>query len=389
LTTSRIDRQNILNNEFALGEIRDKTEIRGVVWEGKLMFTRDMAASYFEVDVRTIGRCIERNKEELSENGYEVLRGERLRDFLATMAASDFAKDTNVLNKTPAEGMDIDVHTIATEEGKDTNVLSLSAGDGKDINVLTMAAPDFDMDIDVHIKTHRIEVFDFRAFLNLSMLLSGSEKAKALRQMMLDIVIDLINQRTGGSTKYINQRDKDYITASLQEDDYRSQFMAAMEEYVVEERGKCANVTDMIYVSIFKEKAMEYKAILDLKASENEKDTFYSEILDIIAAYEAGLADELKSAYGKKGCKLTVVEVDELFKRFEGLALWKPLIHRGRVKMASRDLALREAFHYQLSEYIRPLDQEEYDKFLGAAAEELERLMEENRYVLQRLKERE
>ena len=71
------------------------------------------------------------------------------------------------------------------------------------------------------------------------------------------------------------------------------------------------------------------------------------------------------------------------------MALWKPLIHRGRIKMASRDMALRDAFHYQLSEYIQPLDKEEYEKFLGAAGDELERLMEENQAVLKRLKERE
>lgn len=33
--------------------------------------------------------------------------------------------------------------------------------------------------------------------------------------------------------------------------------------------------------------------------------------------------------------------------------------------MASRDMALRDAFHYQLKEYIKPLDAEEYEKFLG------------------------
>ena len=52
-------------------------------------------------------------------------------------------------------------------------------------------------------------------------------------------------------------------------------------------------------------------------------------------------------------------------------------------------MALRDAFHYQLSEYIQPLDKEEYEKFLGAAGEELERLMQENKDVLKRLKERE
>ena len=42
------------------------------------------------------------------------------------------------------------------------------------------------------------------------------------------------------------------------------------------------------------------------------------------------------------------------------MALWKPLIQRGRVKMASRDMALRDAFHYQLAEYIQPLDKDDY-----------------------------
>ena len=52
-------------------------------------------------------------------------------------------------------------------------------------------------------------------------------------------------------------------------------------------------------------------------------------------------------------------------------------------------MALRDAFHYQLSEYIQPLDKDEYQKFLGAAGDELERLMQENQAVLKRLKERE
>lgn len=55
--------------------------------------------------------------------------------------------------------------------------------------------------------------------------------------------------------------------------------------------------------------------------------------------------------------------------------------------MASRDMALRDAFHYQLKEYIRPLEKNEYERFLGDAGHELEKLMDENRDVLARLKE--
>lgn len=333
LTNSRLDRQNILNNDIAVEEIQAKSGVEGIMWEGKIYVTREMTAQFFDVDIRTVSRYLEQNSQELSENGYEVLRGKKLKSFL------EAAKNS-----------------------------------GKDINVPT--------------KTTVLGVFDFRAFLNMAMLLSESEKARALRQLMLDIVIDLINRKTGGGTKYINQRDKDFVFSSLQEDNYRRRFTDALKNYVEDNRFKYAHFTDMIYVSIFKEKAKEYKKILDLKANDKVRDTFYSEILDIIAAYESGLSDAIKQKYEKLGRVLLQSEVEELFRSFENLALWKPLIQRGRIKMASRDMALRDAFHYQLSEYITPLDKEEYQKFLGAAGDELDRLMQENQEVLRRLKER-
>ncbi len=334
LTVSRIDRQNILNNEIAIEEVQAKSGVEGIVWNGKLYITREMTSKYFNVDIRTISRYIEQNNEELVANGYEVLRGKRLKSFMS--AVESFGKDINVPTKTTVLG-----------------------------------------------------VFDFRAFLNMAMLISESENARALRQLMLDIVIDLINRKTGGGTKYINQRDKDFVYSSLQEDNYRRQFTDALKLYVADYKYKYAYFTDMIYVSIFKEKANEYKKILDLKASDKVRDTFYSEILDIIAAYESGLADAIKKEYERVGHILSKNETEILFRNFENMALWKPLIQRGRVKMASRDMALRDAFHYQLSEYIQPLDKDEYQKFLGATGDELERLMQENSEVLKRLKERE
>ena len=334
LTVSRIDRQNILNNDLAVQEIQEKSGIQGILWENKIYITREDVATFFEVDIRTISRYIEQNNEELTQNGYEVLRGKRLKDFL--------------------------------EAGQER----------------------FAKDIYVPSKIRQLGVFDFKSFLNLAMLLSESDRAKALRQMMLDIVIDLINRKTGGGTKYINQRDKDFLFSSLQEDNYRRNFTDALKNCVEDNRYKYAHFTDMIYVSIFKEKANEYKKILDLKANEKVRDTFYSEILDIIAAYESGLADAIQREYARVGHMLSIQETEMLLKSFESMALWKPLIQRGRVKMASRDMALRDAFHYQLAEYIQPLDKDDYQKFLGAAGDELDRLMQENQAVLKRLKER-
>ena len=334
LTTSRLDRQNILNNEIAIKEIEETANVDAVFFKDNLYVTKEMAAEFFQVDVRTIERYISAYSDELKSNGYLILRGRDLKEFLRCY----------------------DAH--------------------------------FGADIYVGTKTTVLGVFDFRAFLNLAMLISESDRARALRQMMLDVVIDLINRKTGGGTKYINQRDKDFVYSSLQEDNYRRQFTDALKNYVEEDRFKYAHFTDLIYVSIFKERAKEYKKILDLKASDNVRDTFYSEILNIIAAYESGLAEAIRLESERMGRVLLRREVEELFKHFEGMALWKPLIQQGRIKMASRDMALRDAFHYQLSEYIQPLDKDEYQKFLGATGDELERLMQENSEVLRRLKER-
>ena len=44
LTTSKIDRQNILNNELAVNEIQKQTGIQGILYEGRLRFTKSMVA---------------------------------------------------------------------------------------------------------------------------------------------------------------------------------------------------------------------------------------------------------------------------------------------------------------------------------------------------------
>ena len=80
--------------------------------------------------------------------------------------------------------------------------------------------------------------------------------------------------------------------------------------------------------------------------------------------------------------------MSDLFAEFENLPHWKPLLERARTKMASRDLGLRDAFHKQLEQYIKPLEKSEYDKFLGQEGADIEALMKENSDVLKRLKER-
>ena len=89
LTTSQVDRQNILNNENAVAEIQNQTGLQGIIFEGRLRFTKAMVASFFEVEVRTIERYVSENLEEISANGYEIIKGKRLKDFLNCVLNQD------------------------------------------------------------------------------------------------------------------------------------------------------------------------------------------------------------------------------------------------------------------------------------------------------------
>ena len=171
----------------------------------------------------------------------------------------------------------------------------------------------FATDINVGRKIRALSVFDFRAFLNIAMLLVESETAAELRRIMLDIVIDTINQKAGGGTKYINQREQDFIGAFLQEENYRREFTDALRDYVDMVNAKYGLYTDKIYQSIFKEKAKEYRQVLKLSEKERIRDTFYSEILTLISSYECGLASMIKEQSVQLGRKLNNWELSDLF----------------------------------------------------------------------------
>lgn len=50
--------------------------------------------------------------------------------------------------------------------------------------------------------------------------------------LYLDIVVDNLNPKLGGSAKYVNQRDDDYLIAKLREPEYRKEFTNALNDYL-------------------------------------------------------------------------------------------------------------------------------------------------------------
>ena len=86
LVNSNVARQNVLNNKYALAEMQKAIGLRGVIFEGELKFTKQQLTSFFEVSSRTIYGCLRNNEQELKKNGYDVLEGNRLKDFELAMS---------------------------------------------------------------------------------------------------------------------------------------------------------------------------------------------------------------------------------------------------------------------------------------------------------------
>lgn len=368
LTKSAVDRQNILNNPEFLQEFQDFLGITGMVYEGEIRFTTAQIADFYDVSSKTIKRYVETAEKELSHNGYCVLKGAKLKEFKTLFG-----------------------HLVYADIEEDSQ---------RDINVpLSKKEGDFEKDINVPLKKELTEkqklnrlkalaVFNFRAFLNIGMLLTESEKAKSIRSSILDIVIDSLSKKLGGSTKFINQRDEDYLVAMLREPQYRKEYVSALSRYLDMGKAKYSFYTDAVYQAIFNENAAEYKQVLKLEDTENPRETMYSEILKLIASFEIGIADEMKSKYQELGRQLTPIELNQLIKKFAEQRFWIPQLEDARIKMATRDYGFRDVVHNRLEKYIQSISPNDYQKFLGEQSKTLQERIDENIEIFKRLKDR-
>lgn len=353
LTTSLDDRKKILADTDTVKIIYDNLGFQGVLFDGRYRFTKQQLSRFYEVDSRTIERLLENFSKELSENGYELFKGSRLRllkeAFLQKVKSNDVS-DTYVGDITQVSENDI----------------------------FSSSAPS-------------VGIFTFKSVLNIGMLLTSSEKAKQVRSAILDIVIDVLNKKLGGATKFINQREEEFIPSIMREHNYRQSFTNALDKYIEKNSFKYAQLTDKIYLSIFKENAREYRKILALNSKESVRATMYSEVLDLIASYENGFAEQLKKEFENNSkIPIRLSKAHELFREFETTTekVYEPLREKARGLMATRDMAFRDALHEKLREYIGTISLDDIDRFLGEKSKALDERIEENKEVFKRLKDR-
>jgi len=129
LTTSQRERQNILNNRFALSQAEQHLALGGISYQDETVFSKQQLIDIFDISDSTIEKYLASHGDELKNNGYKVLRGKSLKDFKSL------------------------VHGTVTDYGTKTSVLGL---------------------------------FSFRAVLNMAMLLTESERARELRSLLND-----------------------------------------------------------------------------------------------------------------------------------------------------------------------------------------------------------
>jgi len=162
--------ENVLNNQYALDKLEEHLQLGGLVHKGDIIFTKAQVANILNIDERTIDRYLVKESGELKSNGYQVIKGKPLKD------------------------------------------LKLNYVD--DMSVVDILDP----------KSPSLGVFNFRALLNIAMLVTESERAKSIRGRLLNIVLDVVAEKTGGQTRFINQRDADYLPTAYMEESYRKQF---------------------------------------------------------------------------------------------------------------------------------------------------------------------
>lgn len=333
LTISNIERQNVLNNRFAVSKVQEHLDIEGMLFEGEYRFTKKMVADFYEVEERTIERYLEKHSDELAANGYVLCKGKHLKELKLQFAPV----------------------------------------------------------INVGSKTTQLGLFNFRSFLDMGMLLTESEKAKKVRSLILDFVITTINEKTGGGTKYINRRDVHYLPAAITEENYRKNLTSAINQYVDgHPTYKYPQITDFIYKAVFKENAKEYREVLKLDSKDNVRHTLYSEVLLVISSFENGVGAALSERFKENGGRLlTIDEVERIVNELAEHPMQKPYLNDARTKMASRDFSFRDAYHGNIADYPQAVTPEEFERFIGDQSIDFDRILADNKDVLKRLKQAE
>ncbi len=142
LTESRAARGQYRDDVDAL----DKVKVLDLMPDD-LHVTTEMVATYFEISIDAIKKVVQRNRDELTENGLLVLRGDDLRDFETTTEGGSNERDTQ---------------SLSFEDAAERSAAGARGG------------------------RRALALFTRRTVLNVAMLLAESDVARQTRRALLD-----------------------------------------------------------------------------------------------------------------------------------------------------------------------------------------------------------
>ena len=201
-------------------------KIKTVAYLSKdLVLTVEMVANYYEVSKKAINTIIERNREELEEDGISVLKGDKLKEFKTI---------------------------LCYPQDEDTKY-------------------DVEIDNSKIMKTTQMTILTKRAMLRIGMLLTTSGIAIKVRNYLLN----LEENSTDEQKKWAMQREIGKVD--------RKRMTSAISSYInPSNRFVYSNYTNMIYKALFNKEAKVLLSDKGLKDNDSLRNSFNGEELRLI-----------------------------------------------------------------------------------------------------------
>ena len=387
LTNSYCDRQKILNNPILVREIEKHLNI--YISLGTIPFktagfaTKQWIGNCFEVSTQTIDECIATNQQELKASGYILIEDAELEEFLASC----------------------DIHSLE-------QIGNCKINDYRELEI------------------NKVELFTFTTWLNIVMLLPGSQRAEFVRNRILDIVIDLVAKREGLQIRYVNQSldhwngDVGYGAVI-----YSNSFSKAAKQYLKLDNAKQDSLRKgyelslfimhyhEIYKLVFGEKYQGYKNSIANNVSSYSLDRIhreregafylpfkghklylglYYEVCQAIFSLEAEVSQKMQLLSQQQGRKITRQELDNLVLSLKDSIYCQKLIEEAKSIMSIIDYFysawgdFETTFNKKLEAHYQSLAETEEDKFISAKNKSLKEKLSkpETLAIFQRLKNR-
>ncbi len=233
----------------------------------------------------------------------------------------------------------------------------------------------------IESRTTEQGTFTLTALLNMAMLIKRSKRPQRIRERMMSIVIDNITKQ---SNKYYIEYDSKIKSLNNRKND----FMNALDKYIVADDSKYIRYPNMVYQTIFKDKAQKYRQVLNFKKQDKTIDTFYTGIFNAIASFETGYKQELKKSYASKHRQLYLLEADDLLDTLATRSEYKAIIVSTRKKMASRRYNINGIINDKLRSYTQAIPKSEHEQFLKEKSKVLYQHIDSSIGVYKRLSKR-